>query len=301
MGTLEYWGAESDAIEESRSPYIHLIAGACAGTLEHCGMFPIDTIKTHMQARSGKNGIFQTATFIIRQHGWRGLFRGISAVAAGAVPAHAASFSVYEFFKRYTGASSTSGHHLLSTGFSGIMATIAHDAMLAPVDTLKQKMQLSIRPFKGVFDCFMYTMRYDGGVRALYAGFSTALTMNAPYAAVYFASYESLKRLIHRWRGGTVEQTHHAGVATTLMAGGGAGCCAAALSTPLDVVKTRLQTQSDMKRMYSGMMSVLRCVHQEEGWRGFTRGIGPRVLYNSTSAAIAWCTYEQVKRLLEDR
>ena len=31
--------------EDWGSPVTHLIAGAVAGTVEHCGMFPVDTIK----------------------------------------------------------------------------------------------------------------------------------------------------------------------------------------------------------------------------------------------------------------
>jgi hypothetical protein len=31
--------------EDWGSPMSHLLAGAIAGTVEHCGMFPLDTIK----------------------------------------------------------------------------------------------------------------------------------------------------------------------------------------------------------------------------------------------------------------
>jgi solute carrier family 25 iron transporter 28/37 len=82
----------------------HLIAGAIAGTAEHCGMFPIDTIKvgdvllfnnfinilrikTNMQAANPGGiqlGVFGTTKTIIKSHGIRGLFRGFSAVASGA-------------------------------------------------------------------------------------------------------------------------------------------------------------------------------------------------------------------------
>lgn len=31
--------------EDWGSPLDHLIAGAAAGTIEHCGMYPLDTIK----------------------------------------------------------------------------------------------------------------------------------------------------------------------------------------------------------------------------------------------------------------
>jgi len=34
-----------EELRHSGDPRVHVIAGACAGLVEHCGMFPIDTIK----------------------------------------------------------------------------------------------------------------------------------------------------------------------------------------------------------------------------------------------------------------
>jgi solute carrier family 25 (mitochondrial iron transporter), member 28/37 len=83
-----------------------------------------------------------------------------------------------------------------------------------------------------------------------------------------------------------------------MAAGGAAGVMAAMITTPLDVAKTRLQTQADLKRTYKGMVDALRSIVQEEGARALLRGMGPRMLYHSASATIAWTTYEQVKWLL---
>ena len=40
---MEDFFAEEE--EDWGSPLSHLMAGAMAGTVEHCGMFPLDTIK----------------------------------------------------------------------------------------------------------------------------------------------------------------------------------------------------------------------------------------------------------------
>lgn len=40
---------EGEEEEEWPSPVHHIIAGAIAGVVEHCGMFPIDTIKVCFQ------------------------------------------------------------------------------------------------------------------------------------------------------------------------------------------------------------------------------------------------------------
>jgi len=87
------------------------------------------------------------------------------------------------------------------------------------------------------------------------------------------------------------------------IAGGGAGMIAAGLTNPLDVAKTRLQTQGDMSvickgKRYRGMLGTLRVIWIDEGIRGLTRGIIPRMMFHSFSASILWTTYEYFKYIL---
>lgn len=74
-----------------------------------------------------------------------------------------------------------------------------------------------------------------------------------------------------------------------------AGALAAGLTNPLDVAKTRLQTQSDTGIYYRGMLDALRRIKQAEGWLGFTRGIVPRMIFFSMAAGIQFGSYEYVK------
>lgn len=72
--------------------------------------------------------------------------------------------------------------------------------------------------------------------QAFYRSFSTTLFMNIPYGCVMVAANESLKSAM-RPSGNYDTQTF-------LLAGSGAGAIAAVATNPLDVVKTRLQTQA---------------------------------------------------------
>lgn len=122
------------------------------------------------------------------------------------------------------------------------------------------------------------------------------MTMNVPYVGVYFASYESLKKvgIYNLGYDGSSSLVH-------LCAGAGAGVCSAALTNPLDVAKTRLQTQSDTGMRYSGMVATLRTIWADEGAAVFLRGILPRMAFHSTSAALCWTTYEYCKFLLRQQ
>lgn len=74
-----------------------------------------------------------------------------------------------------------------------------------------------------------------------------------------------------------------------------AGATAAGLTNPLDVAKTRLQTQSDVGVYYKGMFDALRHIKRTEGWSGFSRGVVPRMIFFSMAAGIQFGAYEYVK------
>ncbi|KAK4381233.1 Mitochondrial RNA-splicing protein MRS3 [Sesamum angolense] len=81
-----------------------MVAGSIAGMVEHMAMFPVDTIKTQMQALGScpikSASVKQALGSILRSDGPKGLYRGIGAMGLGAGPAHAVYFSVYEFCKK---------------------------------------------------------------------------------------------------------------------------------------------------------------------------------------------------------
>lgn len=66
--------------------YTALVAGGCAGTSVDVALFPIDTLKTRMQSPQG----------FIKAGGFRGIYNGLGAAAAGSAPGAALFFSTYE-------------------------------------------------------------------------------------------------------------------------------------------------------------------------------------------------------------
>lgn len=86
---------------------------------------------------------------------------------------------------------------------------------------------------------------------------------------------------------------------THCAAGGIAGGFAAALTTPMDVVKTMLQTRGTANdaalRNVTGFMDSARLLREREGLRGFFKGVRPRVVTTMPSTAICWSAYEACK------
>jgi hypothetical protein len=69
------------------------------------------------------------------------LWRGVQAVAVGCIPAHAMYFSAYEIVKAMATDTETGRVSTIGNSLAGAAATIAHDIIMSPLDTIKQRMQ----------------------------------------------------------------------------------------------------------------------------------------------------------------
>lgn len=171
---------------------------------------------------------------------------------------------------------------------AGAVATLLQDAIMVPVDTVKQRRQLD--SVGATWATLMRLVRTEG-VRGLYAGYTTTVAMNVPFHAIYFNAYE---RARHAFAPAAVDDNGAFSPSLHLAAGGVAGVTASALTNPLDVARTRLQTQGHA-HAYRGMVATVRRLWREEGPRCFARGIVPRMVFHSASAAVLWVTYEYLK------
>lgn len=139
-------------------------------------------------------------------------------------------------------------------------------------------------------DCAKYVYRTEG-LSAFYISYPTTLSMTVPFTALQFLAYESLSTAMNPNK--TYDPLTHC------TAGAVAGGFAAALTTPMDVIKTMLQTRgtaSDPElRSVNSFVAGCKLLHQREGFRGFFKGVRPRVVTTMPSTAICWSAYEASK------
>jgi len=214
----------------------HMIAGSLAGLAEHVCLFPMDTIKTHIQCQKcGSVTPFQTWSYTIKMIHQEGLFRlwrGVTAMFAGCIPAHAAYFSVFESMKIGLHADQQNTHTPFRAALCGATASVSHDLLITPFDTIKQRMQLGY--YQSTLQCFRNIVSTEG-IQALYLSFPTTLAMNIPHGCFVVAINESAKKILN--------PSGKYNISMSLLSGCIAGGVAAMITTPLDVIKTRLQTQ----------------------------------------------------------
>lgn len=144
--------------------------------------------------------------------------------------------------------------------------------------------------FRTMPDCARYVFRTEG-LRAFYVSYPTTLSMTVPFTALQFLAYESISTSMNPKK--VYDPVTHCA------AGAVAGGFAAALTTPMDVVKTMLQTRGSASdaalRNVNGFVEGCKLLHQREGYRGFFKGVKPRVITTMPSTAICWSGYEACK------
>ncbi|EXJ60221.1 solute carrier family 25, member 46 [Cladophialophora yegresii CBS 114405] len=274
----------------------NMLAGAFAGIAEHTVMYPVDLMKTRMQVINPSagglyTGLSHAVSTIYRIEGLRTLWRGMTSVIVGAGPAHAVYFGTYEIVKEAAGGNKADGkHHPLAAAASGACATIASDALMNPFDVIKQRMQVHGSTHRSITQCARSVWRAEG-LTAFYVSYPTTLCMTVPFTATQFMAYESLSKIMNPRK--------EYDPITHCVAGGLAGAFAAGITTPLDVIKTLLQTrglsQRDDIRNVRGLFHAAAIVKNEFGWSGFMRGWRPRIITTMPSTAICWSSYEMAK------
>ncbi|XP_041065490.1 mitoferrin-2 isoform X1 [Carcharodon carcharias] len=290
---------EYESLPETASTSTHMIAGAVAGVLEHCVMYPIDCVKTRMQSlqpdpAARYRNVMDALKRIVRTEGFWRPMRGLNVTATGAGPAHALYFACYEKIKKtLSDTIHPGGNSHIANGAAGCVATLFHDAAMNPAEVVKQRMQMYNSPYKHVLDC-MRTVWRNEGAGAFYRSYTTQLTMNIPFQAVHFMTYEFLQEKLNPHR--QYNPSSH------VLSGAMAGAVSAAVTTPLDVCKTLLNTQESLalnslniSGHLSGMANAFRTVYRLGGIPAYFKGVQARVIYQMPSTAIAWSVYEFFK------
>lgn len=122
----------------------------------------------------------------------------------------------------------------------------------------------------------------QNGIVAFYRGLPMGLIGIFPYAAIDLGTFEYLKRSIsdRRKRKGYNEERAQPGSFATATIGGFSGALGASLVYPINLLRTRLQSQGTVlhPRTYTGVMDVTRQTIKGEGFRGLFKGLTPNLL-----------------------
>jgi len=293
-------------MSKEEGPVVHMLSGASAGVIADGIMHPIDTIRARLQVQQGKSnyrGLLHAFSTIVQQEGWRALYKGFPIVVSATVPAHALYFGGYELSKKLLFPNTIQSEKGAVVHFlSGLIADISGALIWNPMDVIKQRLQIQITTkegstmpkYRGSFHALATIYREEGPL-GLYRGFWTAIATYGPLVGIYFAGYEKLKLFFTKLHNYDTPQQlpfyYH------LASGATAGAFAAAITCPLDVVKTRIQVHSRTNTEgYRTVFEAVKTVLKEEGARGFAKGMSARIMWIAPGNAITIAAYEQCKK-----
>ncbi|KEY74278.1 hypothetical protein S7711_00436 [Stachybotrys chartarum IBT 7711] len=330
---------DEDVDAEGRPPYLHaMIAGGIGGSTGDLLMHSLDTVKTRQQGDPNipakYTSLGKSYYTIWRQEGIRrGLYGGWIPALSGSFPGTMLFFGTYEISKRFL-IDHGLQHHLayLSAGFLGDLAS---SIVYVPSEVLKTRLQLQGRyknpyfksgyNYRGTIDAIRTIVRTEG-TGALFYGYKATLYRDLPFSALQFMFWEQF----HAWAR-QYKQSRDVGVPLELLTGAAAGGLAGVITCPLDVVKTRLQTQVNVpadavthikdpnpqKRAIStsspsthrpipgaislqtsSVLTGLRVIYRTEGISGWFRGVGPRGVWTFIQSGCMLFLYQRLLRQL---
>lgn len=247
-----------------------LIAGGCAGTSVDVTLFPIDTIKTRCQA---KEGFFKAG-------GFSGIYRGLGAAAIGSAPGAALFFSTYESVKPLATRVLTEDRPVAVQGFAASTGECMACLARVPTEVVKQRLQTG--QYNSLSEAASKISSSEG-IAGFYRGYFTTVSREIPFALIQFPLWERLKKEIATWQGRETSPWQGA------LCGSLSGGFAAAITTPLDVAKTRIMLgQSD-----AGFVGTIQKVFQNEGFGAIFSGVAPRTFWISLGGFVFFGAYEQ--------
>ena len=129
------------SVRKSTNPVVSASAGAVAGGIEACIIWPSEYTKTHLQlGRNEYNGMLDCARQKIRANGPLALYRGLPAALMFAIPKAGIRFGVFNTLK--TRMADVSGHtSTASTFVAGLGAGVAEATLVVtPQETIKTKL-----------------------------------------------------------------------------------------------------------------------------------------------------------------
>lgn len=142
------------------------------------------------------------------------------------------------------------------------------------------------------------------GLRTFYRGLPMGLFGIFPYAAIDLGTFEYLKRYVtvrNALKRHCHEEQAEPGSFMTAAIGGFSGAFGASLVYPMNLLRTRLQSQGTIlhPRTYTGVIDVARQTIKGEGVRGLFKGLTPNLFKVIPAVSITYVVYEHSKKALD--
>ncbi|KAG7205157.1 hypothetical protein KM043_018253 [Ampulex compressa] len=273
------------------------VLGSIGGAVGATAVYPIDLVKTRMQnQRTGSyigelmyRNSFDCCKKVIRHEGFFGLYRGLIPQLMGVAPEKAIKLTVNDFV-RDKFMDKNGNLPMYGEIISGACAGGSQVIFTNPLEIVKIRLQVA-GEIAGGAKVRAWSVVRELGLLGLYKGARACFLRDVPFSAIYFPMYAHTKARM-------ADEGGYNTPLSLLFSGAIAGVPAAALVTPADVIKTRLQVVArEGQTTYNGLLDCARKIYREEGARAFWKGATARVFRSSPQFGVTLFTYELLQRL----
>ncbi|BGP44982.1 mitochondrial aspartate-glutamate transporter agc1 [Rhodotorula kratochvilovae] len=294
--------ASGNALHEIGKSAYYFGLGGIAGALGATAVYPIDLTKTRMQNQRSKvvgellyKNSLDCVRKVYKNEGFTGFYRGLPPQLIGVAPEKAIKLTVNDLIREY-GTDKETGRIKLSWELAaGGLAGGCQVVFTNPLEIVKIRLQMQGENAKitGAPRQSAGHIVKSLGLLGLYRGATACLARDVPFSAIYFPAHAHLKKdIFHEGRDGKVLSYGEA-----LSAAAIAGMPAAYLTTPADVIKTRLQSEARKgESTYKGIGDAFRKILREEGAAALFKGGPARVLRSSPQFGVTLVAYENFKK-----
>ncbi|XP_057423677.1 uncharacterized protein LOC130717464 [Lotus japonicus] len=259
------------------------LAGGLACALSCALLHPVDSIKTRVQASTMS---FPEIISKLPQIGVRGLYRGSIPAILGQFSSHGLRTGIFEASKLVMINVAPTLPELQVQSVASFCSTFLGTAVRIPCEVLKQRLQAGI--FNNVGEALVGTWEQDG-VKGFFRGTGATLCREVPFYVAGMGLYAESKKGVQKLLGRELEAWE------TIAVGALSGGLAAVVTTPFDVMKTRMMTaQGRSVPMTMIAISILR----REGPLGLFKGAVPRFFWIAPLGAMNFAGYELARKAM---
>ncbi|KAG7194453.1 mitochondrial aspartate-glutamate transporter agc1 [Scheffersomyces spartinae] len=283
--------------------------GSIAGCIGATVVYPIDMVKTRMQAQR-KNALYKNSLDcfkkIVAQEGIKGLYSGLGAQLVGVAPEKAIKLTINDLVRGIGTDSETGKITMPWEILAGSSAGACQVIFTNPLEIVKIRLQMQGNKEKASLKLGEIPHKHLSagqivkqlGMKGLYKGASACLLRDVPFSAIYFPTYANLKKYLFNFDPEDPTKNHSLDSWQLLVAGAMAGAPSAFFTTPADVIKTRLQVESKKhETKYLGITHAARTILREEGIGAFFKGSIARVFRSSPQFGFTLASYELLQKL----
>ena len=259
-------------------------------------VYPIDLVKTRMQnQRSAVPGelLYKNSMDcfkkVIRNEGFMGLYSGLGPQLVGVAPEKAIKLTMNDLVRGIF-TDDDGKIHIGAEVLAGCMAGGSQVIFTNPLEIVKIRLQVQ-GEVAAVQRKSAIQIVKELGLVGLYKGAGACLLRDIPFSGIYFTAYSHLKS---DYFGETPDRK--LSIIQLLTAGAIAGMPAAYLTTPADVIKTRLQVEARKgQSSYTGIRHAFLTILKEEGFKAFFKGGPARIFRSSPQFGVTLMSYELFK------